>query len=113
MENIKLVRLFNNEIKEELKSIKIDSQNDSYLINELVAMRFMSFVAIKIGEQPTESEFRNKSKNPLNHFQMEMQCLSGKILWATFVYVENNHIVNPYKTNIELLDNNYNTIKKL
>lgn len=106
---------FNQRIKnEELEILKLDTQNDLKSINELIGYRYMSSLASDyLGLMPSETEFRNKSKDPENHFQLETYLSNGTILWATFIYIDNNHQVILERCNIEILDSDYNTIEKL
>jgi hypothetical protein len=106
---------FNKKMKSsgELRSLKSEYGPDRTLgdINSSIAMRYMSYLASKLKDAPMGSDWKNQSKNPQNHFQIETYLESGNILWATFVYIDDEHQVIKSKSNIELLDSDYNTIK--
>lgn len=106
---------FNKKIrKEELDSLKSDTHNDLRMINESIAFRYLSSLAYDfLGAIPSEVELRNTSKKPENHFQLEAHLSNGNILYALFLYVDNNHEVILNRSNIELLNNDYETIEVL
>jgi hypothetical protein len=92
---------------------KTEYENDVAKINEMVARHFLYELAQELVGGVEEIDFRNKGKNPVNHFQMEMYL--GNIILQTvpFIYVDNNHKVISKRTQIEILNNDYDTIKKI
>lgn len=106
-----IVKAFNKENKEELRIIIEDTHNDIRLINRAVAGRFLNFLAGKMGEVPYQHEFLNDAKDPINHWQVYLYLESGHIIWACFVYVNDKHQVVEERCTIELLDENYDTVR--
>ena len=102
---------FNHKIKTEWIPLwKEEYNNDIAKINELVARYLLYQISEDLFGGVEEIEFANKSKNPTNHFQMNMY-LGDIILWTSpFIYVDNNHKVIAKKIKIEILNNNYDTI---
>jgi hypothetical protein len=103
-----------NILKNELDDIIKDSHNDTKLINELVSHRYimsLSFDYLKVGSDGVN--FRNEKKEPENYFQLECYLHNEDIVWATFIYVNDEHMIDLSKSNIEILDSDYNTIIKL
>lgn len=98
--------------KEWLPTYKSEYKNDISKINEMVARHYMYGIAEKHFGSVNEIDFANESKNPRNHFQMRMY-IGDKILWTSpFINVDDNHKVVASKTKVELLDNDYKTIKE-
>lgn len=114
---------FNRKMKRELPSIKRQVIYDGYSgeeidkkVNENIAYKYMQYVATKLGMKFGEIEFENKSKEPTNHFQLVCSVWDDKndyILWATFVYVNDNHQVDESQTNMQLLNLNYEHVKTI
>jgi len=109
---------FNKMIESEyLKTYKEDYDSIEK-INSIVAMQYLQQIAIKNGFSVGEVEFVNESKNPKNHFQMTMYTYNVKknqdviIYTAPFVYVDDKHKVVQSKTKVELLNSDWETIKK-
>lgn len=108
------IKDFNKKMAEEsIPMWKTEYENDVAKINEMVARHFLYELAQELVGGVEEIDFRNKGKNPVNHFQMEMYL--GNIILQTvpFIYVDNNHKVISKRTQIEILNNDYDTIKKL
>ena len=80
-------------------------------INEMVARNYLYAISEKYYEGVNEIEFANESKNPKNHFQLNMYI--GNVILSTnpFIYVDDNHNVVLKRTKVEVLDNNWETIK--
>jgi hypothetical protein len=109
---------FNKMIESEyLKTYKEDYDSIEK-INSIVAMQYLQQIAIKNGFSVGEVEFVNESKNPKNHFQMTMHTYDVEknqdviIDTAPFVYVDDKHKVVQSKTKVELLNSDWETIKK-
>ena len=98
---------FNIEIKDRIKEWKNEYGNNTALINEMVARNLLYKIAQDLFGGVEEIDFANKAKNPTNHFQMVMY-LGNMILWTSpFIYVDNNHKVIASKTEIKVLDEDY------
>jgi hypothetical protein len=109
---------FNKMIESEyLKTYKEDYDSIEK-INSIVATQYLQQIAIKNGFPVGEVEFVNESKNPKNHFQMTMHTYDVEknqdviIYTAPFVYVDDKHKVVQSKTKVELLNSDWETIKK-
>ena len=109
---------FNKMIESEyLKTYKEDYDSIEK-INSIVAMQYLQQIAIKNGFPVGMVEFVNESKNPKNHFQMTMYTYDVEknqdviIYTAPFVYVDDKHKVVQSKTKVELLNSDWETIKK-
>ena len=100
---------FNKTIQSELSWI-FQEYKDIEVQNEVIARRFLYFVAKKINQEPCDIEFANESKKPVNHFQMYLYLENGYTLHACMIHVDNKKVVAKY-TNLQLLDENYDTIK--
>jgi hypothetical protein len=104
---------FNIEIKGRIKEWKDEYGNDTALINEMVARNLLYKIAQDLFGGVEEIDFVNKAKNPTNHFQMVMY-LGNMILWTSpFIYVDNNHKVIANKTEIKVLDEDYEDLAVL
>lgn len=105
---------FNRKIKKErLKDWKSDYDNDPKEINEMVARWFMYMIAKDLFKGVEEIDFENESKKPEDYFQMRMYIGPFVIDTSPFIYVDNKHRVVLAKTEIEILDDNYDTIAKI
>jgi hypothetical protein len=106
---------FNKKIKkEELKDLISDTHGDLALINASIATRYLYALAYDyLGLGSPDVEFENRSKKPENHFQLTSRLDDNNILWATFIYVDNKHQVILDRCNIEILDDDYETIEIL
>lgn len=109
---------FNKKIQDRVKEIKEDykydgSEKDLSYVNSSVAVAYLQYLADSIGAKYYQWDFHNESKMPTNHFQIDMELEGGNILSALFVYVDDNHRVVKSKSNVKLLDEDYNTIKVL
>ena len=108
------IKEFNKKMAEEwIPMWKTEYENDVAKINELVARHFLYDLARGLVVGVNEIDFVNKGKNPVNHFQMQMYLDDIILHTAPFIYVDNNHKVVSKRTQIEILNNNYDTIKKL
>ena len=108
------IKEFNKKMAEEwIPMWKTEYENDVAKINELVARNFLYELAQELVGGVQEIDFRNEGKNPVNHFQMEMYLGNIILQTAPFIYVDNNHKVVSKRTQIEILNNDYDTIKKL
>ena len=98
------INSFNREIKSNgvLKDLVEDYNGDLMLINTSIAKRFLTSLAVKLGISPDDVDHKNESKNSANHFQLTLYA--ELILWATFVYVDDNHRVVADRTNVEIAD---------
>lgn len=96
---------FNNKMKRDgiIKMLKIDYDNELSKINSSIASRFLNALSGKIGNGYEEVEFRNESKKPDNHFQMNLYGIVG-LHTSIFIYVDDKHNVVSEKTKIEILD---------
>ena len=105
---------FNQKMKTEwIPTWKIDYENDIAKINEMVARHLLYQIAEDLVGGVTEIEFANESKNPTNHFQLRMY-LGDIIIWTSpFIYVDNSHKIISNKTKIEILNEDYDTLKQL
>ena len=108
---------FNKMIASEYLYIYKEDYDTIEKINSVIASQYLIQLAIKNGFEINEVEFVNENKNPTNHFQMQMYSFDPKtnknvILWtAPFIYIDDNHKVIDKKTKVELLDEDYETIK--
>jgi hypothetical protein len=92
---------------------KTEYDSDLQRINLLVAINYMYEIAQINGFSPDEVEFANESKNPTNHFQLRMY-LPNFIIWTSpFIYVDDSHRIVAGRTSIEILDDEYELIKKI
>ena len=105
------IESFNKMMKKNwIPQFKIEYNNDVSEINEMVARHYLYSIAEKYYGGVNEIEFANQSKNPKNHFQMNMY-LGEKILSTNpFIYVDDKHNVILKKTKVEVLNDNYDTI---
>jgi hypothetical protein len=114
---------FNNKMKKELRFIKQDAIQSGYKgeevdaeVNSTIAFSYYQYIAKKLGFEFSEIEHDNKSKKPKNHFQLTMQVYDkknnkGYVLWSAFVYVDDNHMVDEDRSNVQLLDaDTYETV---
>jgi hypothetical protein len=92
---------------------KEEYDNDLAKINQMVANHLLYQIAEDLVGGVNEVNFKNESKNPTNHFQMEMYLGNIILFTSPFIYVDNNHKVISNRTNIEVLDENYDTLKQL
>lgn len=104
-----LVTDFNKTVKNELSWI-FQEYDTVEKQNEMIARRFLYFVSENMGYGAEEIEFKNYSKNPLNHFQLNMYFDNGHVLWGCFIHVNNKKVVAK-RTTLELLNENFETIK--
>lgn len=106
---------FNKKIKrEELKDLISDTHGDLALINASIATRYLYALADDyLGIGSYDVEFENRSKKPENHFQLTSRLNDNNILWATFIYVDNKHQVILDRCNIEILNDDYETVEVL
>ena len=100
---------FNNKVKNELSWI-FTEYKEVEVQNEVIARQFLHFVANKLNYDVCDIELCNASKNPVNHFQMNMYLDNGFILWGFMIIVKNKKVVAS-ETNLTLLNENYDTIK--
>jgi hypothetical protein len=102
---------FNERMKTEwIPMWKEEYGNDIAGINERVARHLLYQISKDLFGGVEEIEFANKSKNPTNHFQMNMY-LGDVILWTSpFIYVDNNHKVIAKQSEIKVLNNDYDDI---
>ena len=102
---------FNERMKTEwIPMWKEEYGNDIADINERVARHLLYQISEDLFGGVEEIEFANKSKNPTNHFQMNMY-LGDVILWTSpFIYVDNNHKVIAKQSEIKVLNNDYDDI---
>jgi len=109
---------FNKMIESEYLKTYQEDYDSIEKINSIVAMQYLQQIAIKNGFSVGEVEFVNESKNPKNHFQMLMNTYDVEknkdiiIYTAPFVYVNDSHKVVQSKTKVELLNSDWETIKK-
>ena len=83
-------------------------------INLVVARRFLNWVMEQLGYMPNDTEWINRNKEPENLFQLEGYTEEGYIFSTSpFIYVDNNHKVVKKRTEIELLDDDFNFVKKI
>ena len=109
---------FNKKNQDRVKEIKEDnkydgSEKDLSYVNSNVAISYLQYLADSIGAKYYQWDWENYSLMPTNYFQIMMQLEGGNILRAVFVYVDDNHRVVKSKSNVKLLDEDYNTIKVL
>jgi len=102
---------FNQKMKTDwIPMWKEEYGNDIAHINELVARHLLYQISEDLFGGVEEIEFANKSKNPTNHFQMNMY-LGDIILWTSpFIYVDNNHKAIARRSEIKVLNNDYDDI---
>jgi hypothetical protein len=102
---------FNQKMKTDwIPMWKEEYGNDIADINERVARHLLYQISEDLFGGVEEIEFANKSKNPTNHFQMNMY-LGDVILWTSpFIYVDNNHKVIAKQSEIKVLNNDYDDI---
>jgi hypothetical protein len=102
---------FNQKMKTDwIPMWKEEYGNDIAHINELVARHLLYQISEDLFGGVEEIEFANKSKNPTNHFQMNMY-LGDVILWTSpFIYVDNNHKAIAKRSEIKVLNNDYDDI---
>lgn len=116
IKNYKLfsIKEFNKKMAlEQIPEWKTEYENNIAKINEMVARHFLYDLAKDLVGGVNEIHFVNESKNPVNHFQMEMHLGDIILDTAPFIYLDNNHRVISKRTKIEVLNDDYNTIKKL
>jgi hypothetical protein len=102
---------FNKKMRNEYIPTWKEEYVTTEMINEMVARNYLYAISQKYYEGVNEIEFANESKNPKNHFQLRMY-LGNIILWtAPFIYVDDNHNVVLKRTKVEVLNNDYETIK--
>ena len=103
------IDIFNKKISREVKERRKEGDDDRE-INRHVAHQFLYHLVdkYKLGH-PQEIYWKNESKKPENHFQLEMETDKG-ILWATFVMVRDGKVVDD--CDIQLLDSDYELIHK-
>jgi hypothetical protein len=102
---------FNKKMKNEYIPTWKEEYVTTERINEMVARNYLYEISQKYYGGVEEIEFANESKNPKNHFQLRMY-LGNVSLWTEpFIYVDDNHNVVLKRTKIEVVDNNYETIK--
>jgi hypothetical protein len=107
-----MIREYNAEIKKEIPSLKVDYHNDQRQLNLAIAQRFLNYVAERIGEIPEQHYWANESKGGDRLYQLELHLVSGNILYAAFVVVDNEKIIAS-RTNVELVNSNYDTIRHI
>ena len=102
---------FNERMKTEwIPMWKIDYDDNLADINENVARHLLYQISNDLVGGVEEIEFKNKSKNPTNHFQMVMY-LGDLILWTSpFIYVNDKHQVVAKNTQIKILNSDYDDI---
>lgn len=122
----------NNEITQKFKNYKIpfaevnnflineyipywkkEYNNDIKKINFLVAQELLFKISQDLFGGVNQVSFNNESKEPTNHFQLTMDLGDYMLCTSPFIYVDNNHKIIAKKTNIEILNNDYETIKTL
>jgi hypothetical protein len=105
---------FNERMKTEwIPMWKIDYDDNLADINENVARHLLYQISNDLVGGVEEVEFKNKSKNPTNHFQMVMY-LGDLILWTSpFIYVDDKHNVIAKNTQIKILNSDYDDIAVL
>ena len=105
---------FNQKMKTDwIPMWKEEYGNDTARINELVARQLLYQISEDLFGGVEEIEFANKSKKPTNHFQMNMY-LGDVILWTSpFIYVDNNHKAIARRSEIKVLNNDYDDIAVL
>lgn len=107
------VASFNRKMQKELKFLITEYEGNIADINYRIATEYLHSIVVKMGAVPMEVEFANQSKNPINHFQLRVY-LDKYIIWTNpFVYVDDKHKVVAERTNIEILNYDYDTIKTL
>ena len=105
---------FNQKMKTDwIPMWKEEYENDLAIINEMVARHLLYKIAEDLVGGVNEINFKNESKKPTNHFQMEMYL--GEIILFTgpFIYVDDKHHVIAKRTKIEVLNSDYDDIAVL
>lgn len=118
IEKIKSYRIPFKEFNQKMKTDwipmwKEEYENDLTIINEMVARHLLYKIADDLVGGVEEINFKNESKKPTNHFQMEMYL--GEIILFTgpFIYVDDKHKVIAKRTKIEVLNSDYDEIAVL
>jgi hypothetical protein len=96
------VSKFNRFIRREgyLKTFKQENTELSR-INESVASAFIQYILKSLGANPSEVSFKNRSKSPINHFQMETY-FGTLYLSSVFVYVDDKNNIVAERTNASI-----------
>jgi hypothetical protein len=109
---------FNKKMDSEYLKYYKEDYDSIEKINAAIAVKYLQEIAEKNGFPVNETYFQNEKLNPRNHFQMLMQTYDPKtnkdviIYSAPFVYVDDKHKVVKSKTKVELLNSDWETIKK-
>jgi hypothetical protein len=102
---------FNQKMKVEwIPMWKEEYSNDIAKINELVARHLLYQVAEDLVGGVNEINFKNESKNPTNHFQMEMYLDNIILFTGPFIYVDDKHNVIAKNTKILVLNEDYDDV---
>jgi len=107
-------RQFNQDpyTKERIEDWK-NEYGDVSTINEMVARELLYRIGYDLFNGVEEVDFRNYSKKPQNHFQMVMDFGDYIIYTGPFVYVDDNHKVVAKRTQIEILNSDWDLIATL
>ena len=92
---------------------KKEYDNDLSKIIQLVAYQLLYRIAQDLTNGVNPIDFENESKSPTNHFQLRMYLYDIILHTFPFIYVDNNHKIIAKRTKIEVLDDDYNSIKEL
>jgi hypothetical protein len=111
VQGIGTLKQFNNNVdidflKEDFYESNCGGRSLNVYINERVAYSYIHALCTKYGLIINEIDFVNESKKPENHFQLLMYTndgVSNYVIWASFVYVDENHKVVESRSKVELL----------
>lgn len=92
---------------------KKEYDNDLQKINQLVAYQLLFRISKDLFGGVSPIHFQNESKSPTNHFQLALYFYDMILDTSPFIYVDNNHKIIAKRTKIQVLDNDYNSIKEL
>jgi hypothetical protein len=105
---------FNQKMKAEwIPMWKEEYDNDLPKINQMVANHLLYQIAEDLVGGVNEVNFKNESKNPTNHFQMEMYLGNIILFTSPFIYVDDKHNVIAKNTKILVLNEDYDDIAVL
>lgn len=104
---------FNRAIKDEYRIISMEYANVSD-INEYISRKFIGeYIVLSLNTEAYDIILKNSVKKPKNNFQYEVYLNDGNILWISFIYVDDNGVVDIDRSNIELLNSDYDLIEKI
>jgi hypothetical protein len=114
--NQSFVHSFNIKSRKKWETYLKDYEGDVIRTRANVAFDFIWEVAKLVGLYPSQGDWMNREKDPVNHFQYECWASldpPGDLAFYQLdgmIYVDNNNQVNLYYTRIKLYDDDYNEV---